>query len=278
MKRAALIGVVLILGYASYATGETAAGKTGAKPTTPKKAPTSYPSPRIAPANRPPVVAITAPAANTTVPMSGFAVNGTASDPAGNPAGVAEVRVTVKTGTATLVNHARATYDTVKRSWSYQVPGTNLKSGSTTITARAKDKNGAWSTPRTIRVTGLRLGDANEDGALTYSDPLSTLRWLFQGGPQPAGAKPRRGADTNMDGRIDLSDAVKTFQENPGLGDFDQNKSVNVADSIAMLMLISQNQPPSPAQLACCDADGDGKITGKDAALALESDSRLQKK
>jgi len=48
-------------------------------------------------------------------------------------------------------------------------------------------------------------GDTNEDGSLELSDAVRTLTWLFQSATAPAC---RAAADSNDDGALDLSDAV----------------------------------------------------------------------
>ena len=224
--------------------------------------------------NQPPVVTITAPVANATVPITGFTVKGTASDPAGNPAGVARVLLTGKVGTITLFNNAPVTYNAVQKSWEYRASGNVLKTGSATFTAVAIDRNGARSIPKTVRVTiGLPPGDANGNGRVEYADAILLLNYLFQGGPRPTG-----NTDANGDGRTDISDSIAIFQRNPTFGDFNADGRVDVDDLIGMLMRIASNSPATAAQLACCDTNGDRQITGEDAALVLRSDRRTQSK
>ncbi len=256
MKKATLIGAALILGCASYASAETA------KDTT---APTVV--------NRPPVVTITAPAANSTVTIAGFTIRGTASDPAGNPAGIREVRLTGKVGTTTTVFNGPATYDAARKSWSYRASGNGLRAGNAvSVTAVAIDLNGARSLSRAVRLTvGHLAGDSNGNGRVEYADAIALLNYLFQGGPRPTG-----NPDANGDGRTDISDSIRIFQNNLQFGDFNGSGTVDVDDVIAMLMRIAQNSPATTAQLACCDADGNGQLTGEDAALILQNDRRTQ--
>ena len=51
----------------------------------------------------------------------------------------------------------------------------------------------------------FRRGDANDDGELNVSDPVSILDYLFTGGATP---RCRDAADVNDDQRVDIADAT----------------------------------------------------------------------
>jgi hypothetical protein len=57
-------------------------------------------------------------------------------------------------------------------------------------------------------ITTFRRGDANGDGDLDISDPVTTLDFLFVDGPQPHCLD---AADANDDGQLDISDPVRTL-------------------------------------------------------------------
>lgn len=54
----------------------------------------------------------------------------------------------------------------------------------------------------------FRRGDANSDGGVDISDPITTLGYLFLGSDAPSCAD---AADTNDDGSVDISDAITTL-------------------------------------------------------------------
>jgi hypothetical protein len=54
----------------------------------------------------------------------------------------------------------------------------------------------------------FRRGDSGGDGTVDLSDPVFTLRALFQGGPAPGCAE---AADADNDGKVDLADPVLIF-------------------------------------------------------------------
>lgn len=51
-------------------------------------------------------------------------------------------------------------------------------------------------------------GDSNMDGAINLTDAISTLDYLFRGGPAPYCLD---APDANDDGRLDLSDPIFTL-------------------------------------------------------------------
>src|SRR5262245_5306729 len=51
----------------------------------------------------------------------------------------------------------------------------------------------------------FRRGDSNADGRADISDPITTLSFLFQGGPTPGCLD---ALDANNDGALDLSDPI----------------------------------------------------------------------
>lgn len=65
--------------------------------------------------------------------------------------------------------------------------------------ANAQQEDGRESPPQ------IPGGDANADGILSLTDPITVLNYLFQGGQQPACA---RAADTNGDGVLNIGDAI----------------------------------------------------------------------
>lgn len=62
--------------------------------------------------------------------------------------------------------------------------------------------------PGTSNLEQFRRADANADGKVDISDPVSILNWLFSGGPTPTCLD---AGDANLDARIDLADAVFTL-------------------------------------------------------------------
>ena len=90
----------------------------------------------------PPTVTISSPAANATVPATGFSFTGSASD----AGGVAAVQVTITNGKLTVVDRAPASYNPSTQVWSFPVQESHLTPGTTPLlSVRAKDTQGNWS-------------------------------------------------------------------------------------------------------------------------------------
>lgn len=59
--------------------------------------------------------------------------------------------------------------------------------------------------PVEVTARSFRRGDANDDGGVDISDPITVLLWRFAGGAEPGCLE---AAEANDDGRHDVSDAV----------------------------------------------------------------------
>ena len=55
-------------------------------------------------------------------------------------------------------------------------------------------------------MTPFRRGDVNADGSVDISDSITTLGFLYLGGPEKLPCQ--KSADVNDDGKVDLSDAI----------------------------------------------------------------------
>jgi hypothetical protein len=74
-----------------------------------------------------------------------------------------------------------------------------------TVPPASEDGN-ADSIPDGCERTVFHRGDPDGDGAISISDPVYLLRFLYQSGPAPTC---REAADTDNDGEVTLTDAIQ---------------------------------------------------------------------
>ncbi len=70
---------------------------------------------------------------------------------------------------------------------------------------RTYDKSGRFTAPLAVRLTQFMRGDSNIDGKVDISDAIFILNWLFLGGTEP---QCKDATDIDDSGRIDITDVI----------------------------------------------------------------------
>jgi hypothetical protein len=166
----------------------------------------------VPPDNEPPSIEVLSPAAGDVRrqhAVENFRVEWTASDPEADDLWVS---VYVNTQPELDDNEVflRQSRHTPAETGFFTINSAELDLGTYWVYCQVTDGGttaGSWSagTVTFVEVVPFHRGDANADGRLDVSDAITTFNFLFLGGAQP---QCRESADANDDTRLDISDGI----------------------------------------------------------------------